>query len=61
MPRRAPPGRSRAAVITDRSSTRRPHVGGTITERSRMGAPYRARVNERTLLNLPGFHGGAYV
>ena len=26
-----------------------------------MGVPYRARVNERTLLNLPGFHGGAYV
>ena len=26
-----------------------------------MGKPYRARVNERTLLNLPGFHGGAYV
>ena len=23
--------------------------------------PYRARLNERTLLNLPGFHGGAYV
>jgi hypothetical protein len=23
--------------------------------------PYRARVNERTLLNLPGFHGGAHV
>ncbi len=26
-----------------------------------MGVPYRAHVNERTLLNLPGFHGGAYV
>ena len=26
-----------------------------------MGMPYRARINERTLLNLPGFHGGAYV
>ena len=26
-----------------------------------MGVPYRARVNERTLLNLPGFHAGAYV
>jgi hypothetical protein len=26
-----------------------------------LGMPYRARVNERTLLNLPGFHGGAYV
>ena len=26
-----------------------------------MGVPYRARVNERTLLNLPGFHGGAFV
>jgi hypothetical protein len=23
--------------------------------------PYRARINERTLLNVPGFHGGAYV
>ena len=23
--------------------------------------PYRARLDERTLLNLPGFHGGAYV
>lgn len=26
-----------------------------------MGMPYRARLNERTLLNLPGFHGGAYI
>jgi hypothetical protein len=26
-----------------------------------MGMPYRARANERTLLNLPGFHGGAFV
>ena len=26
-----------------------------------MTIPYRAHVNERTLLNLPGFHGGAYV
>jgi len=26
-----------------------------------MGIPYRARVNERSLLNLPGFHGGAFV
>ena len=26
-----------------------------------MGFPYRARVNERVFLNLPGFHGGAYV
>jgi hypothetical protein len=26
-----------------------------------MSMPYRARVNERTLLNLPGFHGGAFV
>jgi hypothetical protein len=26
-----------------------------------MGIPYRARLNERTLLNLPGFHGGAFV
>ena len=26
-----------------------------------MGVPYRARLNERTLLNLPGFHSGAYI
>ena len=26
-----------------------------------MGMPYRARINERTLLNLPGFHGSAHV
>jgi hypothetical protein len=26
-----------------------------------MGMPYRARVDERWFLNLPGFHGGAYV
>ena len=26
-----------------------------------MGIPYRARVNERWFLNLPGFHAGAYV
>ena len=26
-----------------------------------MGMPYRAWINERTLLNLPGFHDGAYV
>src|SRR4051794_22164208 len=26
-----------------------------------MGIPYCARVNERWFLNLPGFHGGAYV
>jgi hypothetical protein len=26
-----------------------------------MGIPYRARVDERVFLNLPGFHGGAYV
>jgi hypothetical protein len=26
-----------------------------------VGIPYRARVNERVFLNLPGFHGGAYV
>ena len=26
-----------------------------------MGLPYRARVNERVFLNLPGFHGGEYV
>jgi hypothetical protein len=30
-------------------------------ELSTMGIPYRARVNERWFLNLPGFHGGAYV
>ena len=26
-----------------------------------MGMPYRARINERTLLNLPDFHAGAFV
>ena len=26
-----------------------------------MPIPYRARVNERVFLNLPGFHGGAYA
>ena len=26
-----------------------------------MTIPYRARVNERWFLNLPGFHGGAHV
>lgn len=26
-----------------------------------MALPYRARVDERWFLNLPGFHGGAYV
>jgi hypothetical protein len=26
-----------------------------------MGLPYRARVNERVFLNLPGFYGGEYV
>ena len=26
-----------------------------------MGIPYRARIDERVFLNLPGFHGGAYV
>ncbi len=26
-----------------------------------MGLPYRARVNERWFLNLPGFHGSAFV
>jgi hypothetical protein len=26
-----------------------------------MGIPYRARVDERWFLNLPGFHRGAYV
>jgi hypothetical protein len=26
-----------------------------------MGMPYRARINERTLLNVPGSHGGALV
>jgi len=26
-----------------------------------MGIPYRARVDERVFLNLPGWHGGAYV
>ena len=26
-----------------------------------MAMPYRARLNERTFLNLPGFHSGAFV
>ena len=26
-----------------------------------MGIPYRARVNERWFLSLPGFRGGGYV
>jgi hypothetical protein len=26
-----------------------------------MGMPYRARINEGTLLNLHGFHAGAFV
>ena len=26
-----------------------------------MAIPYRARVDERWFLNLPGFHGGAYL
>jgi hypothetical protein len=43
----------------------RVHINAAIAaadhERSRMGMPYRARVNERTLLNLPGFHSGAFV
>ena len=26
-----------------------------------MGMPYRARLNERTLLNVPGFHDAAFV
>lgn len=26
-----------------------------------MTVPYRARIDERTLLNLPGFHSGAYM
>jgi hypothetical protein len=38
-------------------------MSDTITgkEQDDMGIPYRARVNERAFLNLPGFHGGAYV
>ena len=35
-------------------------AGGAREER-RWAMPYRARINERTLLNLPGFHGGAFV
>jgi hypothetical protein len=26
-----------------------------------MGIPYRARIDERSFLNLPGFRGGSYV
>jgi len=38
-------------------------MNDTITgkEQDQMGIPYRARVNELAFLNLPGFHGGAYV
>lgn len=44
------------------SCLRRPATGDTITRREQdMGIPYCARVNERVFLNLPGFHGGAYV
>ena len=39
-----------------------PGEGRPITGKEQdMGIPYRARVNERVFLNLPGFHGGAYV
>ena len=33
----------------------------TTTKGGEYGLPYRARVDERWFLNLPGFHGGAYV
>jgi hypothetical protein len=36
-------------------------AGGPNMEGAGVGVPYRARLNERTLLNLPGFHNGAYV
>ena len=32
-----------------------------MSNRKLMGVPYRARTDERHFLNLPGFHGGAYV
>ena len=43
------------------ADNRRLVAGGTITKGAGVGVPYRARLNERTLLNLPEFHGGAYV
>jgi hypothetical protein len=37
-------------------------MDSTITRKEQdMGFPYRARVDERAFLNLPGFHDGAYV
>ncbi len=53
----APPLGDRQTTFTGSSPLGRRHE----LERNDMGMPYRARINERTLLNLPGFHGGAYV
>ena len=36
-------------------------VLGTTSKGAADGKPYRARVNERTFLNLPGFDGAAVV
>src|SRR5439155_12082116 len=63
--RRRCPGAQRDARAVSRPSPTHvgrlpPGVGPTGKELS-MGIPYRARVNERWFLNLPGFHGGAYV
>jgi hypothetical protein len=50
-------------VITHVSSVlvARRRAAHTLERKQEMGFPYRARVNERVFLNLPGFHGGAYV
>jgi hypothetical protein len=32
-----------------------------VTKVGDIGVPYRARVDERHFINLPGFHGGAYI
>jgi hypothetical protein len=48
--------------VIDHVSVNAARCGRQITERKQeMGFPYRARVSERVFLNLPGFHGGAYV
>ena len=56
------PTRAGGPLEPHRSLHRPQDSGGPIMERSpALGIPYCARVNERTLLNLPGFHGGAFV
>jgi len=59
-PRRSSPWDPRSAVIDPSLISRRSQTGDTITRREQdMGLPYRARVNEHVLLNLPGFGGGS--